>query len=322
MRDCKHGTIGRRQLLQILGFGATAVVVGGTASRSAVAFGAGAGQAAGGSRVFPLTTVQHISYAVADYAKSRDFYVDLFGMTVAWDDGKGCAVEFGSDSAVYGMYIRSVAKPGDKAVVNHVAWGIQNFVAHKAALKAEMERRGLANIRPDGEHGWICDDPSGYALNIVAAERDEAMFPGAASPCAVAASAKCQEAYAAGLKNLVSAPKPSGKGFKAVACKLVFNVADVNKETEFYRDVFGVKVVSNDAQNGAVMTFGPNTLTVRKTTSPSGKGSCDHFAFVIENYNQAKVEAELKRRGLKPKADPSGFTFEDPDGFSIGVAKV
>src|ERR1700736_4698991 len=85
---------------------------------------------------FPVTTVNHLALAVADYARSRDFYVDLFGMRVAWDDGKGCALEFGSVTAPNGIYIRPFAKPGDKAGVRQFAFGIPTFMAHKAAMKA------------------------------------------------------------------------------------------------------------------------------------------------------------------------------------------
>lgn len=313
---CRRAEISRRELLQTFGLTAGAAFALTAVPRPVAAFAQAAKR-----RTFPLATVQHISYAVADYPKSRDFYVDLFGMRVTWDDGKGCAVEYGTEKEVYGMYIRPVSKPGDKAVVNHVAWGVPNFVQYRMDMKAEIDRRGLQNVRPDGEHGWICDDPSGYMLNIVASERDKAMYPGAANPCEVADSAKCREGWEAGRKNLASATKPSGKGFKAKACSLVFNVTDVAKETEFYREMFGVTVVSSGAQE-SVMKFGPNTLTVRKTSNPNGKGSCDHFAFVIENYDAAKAEAELKRRGLNPKAGANGFTFADPDGFSIGIVKA
>jgi hypothetical protein len=44
-------------------------------------------------------------------------------------------------------------------------------------MKADMKRRGLANIRPDGERGWICNDPAGYMLNTWVPEKDPAMFP-------------------------------------------------------------------------------------------------------------------------------------------------
>lgn len=316
----------RRQVLQALGMTATAALTANAAPESVFAFARSAAQkAAAGRRVFPVTTVNHLSCAVADYAKSRDFYVDLFGMRLVWDDGKGCALEFGSLTSPNGMYIRSVSKPGDKPTVNHIAYGIKDFMSYKTDMKAELERRKLTNIRPDSEVGWICNDPTGYMLNVVP-EKDKAMFPGAAAPCDVAASKKCTDAAAEGLKNLNAPPKPSGKGFKAIAYSyVVLNVAqnEIPKEMEFYREMFGMKLVYyKPAENPeAFLRFGQNTLYLRPTANPDDKPYCNQFAFVIENYDRAKVKAELERRGLNPKPDSKlAWAVSDPDGFQIEVA--
>ena len=37
--------------------------------------------------VFTATATNHISYRVADYARMRDFYMDLLGMRCVYDDG-------------------------------------------------------------------------------------------------------------------------------------------------------------------------------------------------------------------------------------------
>ena len=39
----------------------------------------------------------HINYQVPDYTKVRDFYVNLYGMKLVYDDGKQCSVECGDD---------------------------------------------------------------------------------------------------------------------------------------------------------------------------------------------------------------------------------
>jgi len=150
--------------------------------------------AADGKR-FKVTALNHVAYDVPDYVRARDFYVELFGMKVYWDDGKQCQLEFGDPAAPDAMIIRP-AKPGEKAYVNHLAFSIANSVANKVAVKAEMELRGLQDIRTDTETGWICNDPAGYPL-IIMAEKGYRMYPGASSLCEVAASAKCQEGWAA-----------------------------------------------------------------------------------------------------------------------------
>jgi catechol 2,3-dioxygenase-like lactoylglutathione lyase family enzyme len=170
----------RRQLIRAVAFSATAAFAVSNAP-TAAADGKG----------FKATAVNHVAYHVPDYVRARDLYVELFGMKVYWDDGKQCQFEFGDPAAPDAMIIRP-AKSGEKAYVNHLAFSIANFMANKVAVKAEIERRGLEDIRTDAETGWICNDPAGYPLNIMA-EKGYRMYPGASSLCEVAASAKCQE---------------------------------------------------------------------------------------------------------------------------------
>ena len=311
--------IDRRRVLQALGITATAAVAA-VAMPKTVA--AAAQMAAGDGKAFPVSTMNHLSLAVVDYVKSRDWYVDLFGMRIVWDDGKGCALEFGSMTDMNGMYIRPISKPTEKVGVGHFAFGVHDFMAKKDAMKAEMERRGLTNIRPDGEVGWIANDPAGYMLNTWVPVKDNAMFPGAANPCVVAKSDKCKQGYDAGLENLHSLPKPSGKGFKALYYhEVVLNVpeADIAKERDFYKGMYAMKVIS-DKPDDVVLEFNKNTMAIRKTANPGDKPYCNQYGFTIAAYDSAKVKAELERRGLKPEADGKGWMIHDPDGMKIGIA--
>src|ERR1700752_1065412 len=150
LEDCENGKADRRQILQALGVMAAGAFVECALPKRAAAFAARAAQgAAGGGKSFPVTTVNHLALSSNNYRKSRDFYVELFGMRVAWDDGHQCALEFGSLTSPNGMYIRPT-RPGEKPTVGHMAFGIPNFVSQKAAMKAEMVRRGVMNVRPDG----------------------------------------------------------------------------------------------------------------------------------------------------------------------------
>jgi len=202
------------------------------------------------------------------------------------------------------MYITGITAPNAKPGVGHFAFGVTNFMENKAAMKAEMERRGLANIRADGEVGWSALDPAGYMLNTWVPIKDKSMYPGAAGPCEVANSDSCKREYEAGLKNLSSIPKASGKGFKATSYShIVLTVpeGDFEKEKEFYTGMYGMKLIyeKKDPQSPEIfLRFGRNTLYLRKTAKPDDKPFCNHYAFVVDNYDQAKVETELKRRGL------------------------
>ncbi len=74
LRDFEKGKMSRRELIQTLVLTATAASVAGATPSS---------QGSG----FKAIAVNHISYQVADYGKTRDFYVDLLGMGVTNDDG-------------------------------------------------------------------------------------------------------------------------------------------------------------------------------------------------------------------------------------------
>ncbi len=317
LRDAEGSRIDRRQLFQALGVTATAAFAGFALPKSAKAVVARVAQGAGGAnRTFPATTVNHLSITSADYVRSRDFYVDLLGMRVTWDDTKKCQVDFGSVTAPNSLYLVQ-GTPGNKPAVGHIALGLPNFWAQRDALKAEFERRGM-KVQPDGEAGFSIDAPSGYRIQPVPV-KDVAMFPGAAQPCEVAKSEKCQAAYKVGLEGLGTLPKPSGKGFRAAYFKaIVVNVPDVAQERDFYTSVFGMKIVS-DKTDECSLRFGQNTLVLRPAGS-DGKPSCNQVAFVIETYDQAKVKAELARRGLDPTpGSRGGWRISDPDGLSIEI---
>jgi hypothetical protein len=79
----EHGKLTRRQLIQTLALAAAATAAPGI---SAAADGKG----------FKTIGINHISYVVADFKKTRDFYTDLMGMTVAEERAEECRLSFGS----------------------------------------------------------------------------------------------------------------------------------------------------------------------------------------------------------------------------------
>lgn len=273
---------------------------------------------ASAQQTFPQTHVNHLSYNAADFVKSRDFYIDLFGMRIAWDDGKGSALEFGDLKLPNGIYIRPVGNPGEEASVGHIAYGMDDFMANKMAIKAEIERRGM-EARADGYAGWSVNDPAGYMVQFTPVKSD-AMYPGASPMCpAPGPSDKCKAGYEAGTKNLASLPKPSGTGFTAYAISPIdYHVPDVAKAKDFYTNVMGMKVLSESGDE-VVLGFGENTLNLKK--ADGDKASTERFGLLIEGYDDAKVNAELDRRGLNPqRAGKMGWSIKDPAGYTIEVS--
>ena len=301
--------IDRRSFLHAVGIGAAYGALG----RAAGAFAAEAA-----NRAFTVTTMNHLSYASANYKVTRDFYVDLLGMRNVWDDGTKCQLDCGPEDAPNTFYLTG-AKPGIAPTVGHFSFGLPDFWKLKAELGDELMRRKLPGVHPDGEAGWFVNGPSGYVQHIVTV-KDPAMFPGAAAPCEVARSAKCTEAYAAGVKQLDSVPKPGGKGFKALYFKyIVLRVPDIAREADFYTSLMGMKPVTQGKEEIA-LRFGENTLVLRPLGT-GGKPLCNEFGFVVENYDEGKVKTELDRRGIAARPNPGGgLMLNDPNGLEIGIA--
>lgn len=148
LRDFEEGKVSRRQLIKSLSV--------------AVAAAAGAVPAvAAEGKGFKAVTVNHISYRVADYAKTRDFYADLLGMGIKQDNGHQCYMTFGDS-----FLLPRQGRPGSNAqapLVDHIAYTIEDW--DKDKVEAELKRRGL-NPRPDTEDSFHVKDPDGFDLQI------------------------------------------------------------------------------------------------------------------------------------------------------------
>ena len=137
----------RRQLIQSLALAASA----------AEAAKAAAPEPSG----FKAVTVNHISYQVADYARTRDFYVKLLGMGVKQDTGRQCYLTFGDTF----LLPRNGRAGGQNTLphIDHIAYTIQDWGKDK--VEAELKKRGL-NPRPDTPDSFHVKDPDGFDLQI------------------------------------------------------------------------------------------------------------------------------------------------------------
>ena len=149
--DFDRGKMTRRQLVKSLALSATAAAA---ASRSALA-------AAEGGKGFTAVAVNHISYQVADYTKTRDWYVSLLGMKASNDDGRQCYLSFGD----HGTWLlpRNAREGTTAPKVDHIAYTIETW--DQKAVKAELDRRGL-EARVDTENSYHVKDPDGFDVQI------------------------------------------------------------------------------------------------------------------------------------------------------------
>ena len=125
-------------------------------------------------------------------------------------------------------------------------------------------------------------------------------------------------------------------GWNAVALDHVtFVVADYQKEAAFYIALMGWTLRSDDGTQ-AVLDIGDWGSAIFKQAPPGsmdsaaagsargGRAMVQSFGFAVDRWNAAKVESELKARGLAPVADNDGKGFEsfhvsDPDGFDLQI---
>jgi catechol 2,3-dioxygenase-like lactoylglutathione lyase family enzyme len=145
----ERGRISRRQLVQGLTLGVAAA-----AARGAPALAAPAQHTP-----FKAIGVNHISYGVADYGRTRDFYAGLFGMQVSGDNGKQCNLQFGDAYII----ARKSRQPDSRPFVDHIAYTIDEW--DRKYVEDELRRRGM-DPRPDTDESFHVKDPDGYDLQV------------------------------------------------------------------------------------------------------------------------------------------------------------
>jgi catechol 2,3-dioxygenase-like lactoylglutathione lyase family enzyme len=126
-------------------------------------------------------------------------------------------------------------------------------------------------------------------------------------------------ASAVGAAPAAPAASPDGARFKAVAVNHIsYEVRDYAKIRDFYADLLGMKVSQDDGKQ-CYLSFGDTFVIPRNYASSTPR--IDHVAYTIENWDQRAVEAELKRRGLQPRADTANsFHVKDPAGFNLQIS--
>ncbi len=172
LQEFEQGRMSRRQLIRSLAIAAT----GAHALRSVSP--AQAAMPATQAAPFHTVSLDHISYAVADYGRSRDFYADLMGWEVQSDNGESQATLRigGVGEIIVRNNRRPMNQPSNEpgrqpvtGVINHIAWRIDDFDTD--AVREELEARDLNPRRdqggPDpGYDSYHVLDPDGWDLQI------------------------------------------------------------------------------------------------------------------------------------------------------------
>ena len=95
-------------------------------------------------------------------------------------------------------------------------------------------------------------------------------------------------------------------------------VADLQRSVDFYQEMFGFSVISQDQPHGIIRLGTTRTLVSLNHQSPAG--IVDHFAIGIPRFTKEAAASYVKQRGATPLDDPfAGLHVKDPDGINVQI---
>jgi catechol 2,3-dioxygenase-like lactoylglutathione lyase family enzyme len=111
-------------------------------------------------------------------------------------------------------------------------------------------------------------------------------------------------------------------GFKGAKIDHVsIQVNDLQRSIEFYKNLFGFNVVSEDKSNEIVRLGISKTLVSLHHKSPTG--IVDHFAIGVDHFDKESITSDLKLRGATPQENiDAGFHVKDPEGLSVQIVQA
>jgi len=135
--------------------------------------------------------------------------------------------------------------------------------------------------------------------------------------------------FVRGSQSAGASPAAEG-GFKTLSLDhLSYQVADYERTRDFYSDLMGMTVQSDNGTSQAVLEFGESLLIARNLRESAREARVDHIAYKVDDWDTARVKAALERRGLSPRIDKGGdtpnyvsFHVEDPDGFDLQISGI
>ena len=135
--------------------------------------------------------------------------------------------------------------------------------------------------------------------------------------------------YAAGETAANAAPT---QGFQVIGINhLSYVCPDYRKARDFYTSVFGMEnIPSMDTGKEARLKFGPQPgkggsfmIPRNGSSAPNAKAVIDHICYTIPNWDEAKVRAALKAKGLEEPTGRNGsLHVYDPFDYDVQFANA
>jgi catechol 2,3-dioxygenase-like lactoylglutathione lyase family enzyme len=112
-----------------------------------------------------VTGIDHVVLHVRDLAKSKRFYMEVLGFTVAHESSWQSFLSCGSQQvALFQVQDPSKIHPGDE--MNHMALRLD--VGEYEDVKATLEAAGVkVSGRPGDDRCLYFDDPDGHRLQVL-----------------------------------------------------------------------------------------------------------------------------------------------------------
>src|SRR5579884_2954807 len=114
--------------------------------------------------------MSHVALRVADVARSKDFYTEVFGMRVVWQpDEDNAYLSTGLDNLA--LHREAGIVPAQRGVLDHIGF----FVAELRQLEESFAwagQRGLRIVKPlrqhrDGTWSFYIQDPDGIVIQLI-----------------------------------------------------------------------------------------------------------------------------------------------------------
>jgi catechol 2,3-dioxygenase-like lactoylglutathione lyase family enzyme len=98
------------------------------------------------------------------------------------------------------------------------------------------------------------------------------------------------------------------------------HVADLKRSVQFYQNMFGFTVVSQDQAQG-IIRLGNGKVLVSLNNGKAA-GTIDHFAIGIPRFDARSGRQYFTQRGAMPlQGDYAGFHIKDPDGVNVQISQ-
>lgn len=133
VRDFEDGRVDRREFCR-------------TVALAATVYAAGEDAHAQTSTGFKALGINHFSYTCPDYTRARDFFVSVFGLTVAKDTGERANLMFGPEPGKGGTFMitRNPVRnnrPVPRAVVDSFCFTLSNW--NEERVRGAISAKGL-----------------------------------------------------------------------------------------------------------------------------------------------------------------------------------